>query len=85
MYQTWHLFDANPSRAATYSPGQFLPVYSQVKTRANFCHYESPAECRHFEDVAGVLGTGIDKRTTVAGFQDPNMSKISSLSQRRLQ
>ena len=67
-------------------PDNPFPVYNKVTTRADSGHFDSPAERRHFEDVAGVAGnrclehgsssTGVHGQTNVGGFyQDPDISK----------
>ena len=63
-----------------------FPVSNEVTTRTDSRHYDSPAERRLFEDVAGVSGnkcikhgsssTIVDWQTTVGVFfQDPDISQ----------
>ena len=67
-------------------PDNPFPVCSEVTTRTDSRHFNSPAELRLFEDVAGVSGNTcikhgsssilVDWQTTVGVFfQDPDISK----------
>ncbi len=71
-------------------------VSNEVTTRIDSRHFDSPVERRLFEDVAGVSenrcikhgssSTLVDWQTTGGVFfQDPDISKKSSVSQRRPQ
>ena len=70
---------------STHSDNPF-PVSDKVTTRTDSRHFDSPAERRLFEDVAGVSGnrcikhgsssTVVDWQTTVGVFfHDPDISK----------
>ena len=63
-----------------------FPVSNKVTTRTDSRHFDSPAERRLFEDVAGILGNRcikhgsssmvVEWQTTVGVFfQDPDISK----------
>ena len=86
MYaNSMYKFDTNPVRKSNRAaelkvtcsthPDNPFPVYNEVMIRADSRRFDSPAERRHFEDVAGVAGnscikrgsssTGVDGQTTV--------------------